>query len=58
MNMASKNKKYNLLIAAFNGAAIYLILHFGGIYKWWAFGLLIGAEALLYYLFIKKIKKQ
>ena len=56
--MASKNKKYNLLIAAFNGAAIYLILHFGGIYKWWAFGLLIGAEALLYYLFIKKIKKQ
>ena len=49
-------KKYNLLIAGFNGIAIYLILHYGGTSKWIILSLFTGSELLLWYFFVRNKK--
>ena len=59
MNMVSKNKKYigagiGAGIAAVGSGIVYLIMHYGGTYKWWILGLYVIISFLAYHLYISR----
>ena len=55
MNMASKNKKYiGAAIAGIGSGIVYLIMHYGGAYKWWILGLYVVIAFLACYFFISR----
>ena len=55
MNMVSKNKKYiGAAIAGIGSGIVYLIMHYGGTYKWWILGLYIVFAFLACYFFITR----
>ena len=55
MNMVSKNKKYIVAaIAAIGSGIVYLIMHYGGTYKWWILGLYVVIAFLAYHLYISR----
>ncbi len=55
MNMVSKNKKYiGAGIAGIGSGIVYLIMHYGGTYKWWILGLYVVICFLACYFFISR----
>ncbi len=55
MNMVSKNKKYiGAAIAGIGSGIVYLIMHYGGTYKWWILGLYVVIGFLACYFFISR----
>ena len=55
MNMVSKNKKYiGAAIAGIGSGIVYLIMHYGGTYKWWILGLYAVIGFLACFFYIKK----
>ena len=43
-------KKSNSILAAAISGCVYLILHYGGIYKWWIFIIFLIISFLGYYM--------
>ena len=55
MNMVSKNKKYiGAGIAGIGSGIVYLIMHYGGAYKWWILGLYVVIAFLACYFFMSR----
>ena len=55
MNMVSKNKKYiGAVIAGTGSGIVYLIMHYGGTYKFWVLGLYVVIGFLTCYFFISR----
>ena len=53
--MVSKNKKYiGAAIAGIGSGIVYLIMHYGGTYKWWILGLYVVIGFLACYFFISR----
>ena len=53
--MESKNKKYiGAAIAGIGSGIVYLIMHYGGAYKWWILGLYVVIAFLACYFFISR----
>jgi len=53
--MVSKNKKYiGAAIAGIGSGIVYLIMHYGGTYKFWVLGLYVVIGFLTCYFFISR----
>tara|TARA_B100000941_G_scaffold67091_1_gene44846 strand:- start:110 stop:271 length:162 start_codon:yes stop_codon:yes gene_type:complete len=53
--MVSKNKTYiGAAIAGIGSGIAYLIMHYGGTYKWWILGLYAVIGFLACFFYIKK----
>ena len=53
--MVPKNKKYiGAAIAGIGSGIVYLIMHYGGAYKWWILGLYVVIAFLACYFFISR----
>ena len=50
-------KKYNPIIVALNGGAVFLILNYGGVYKWGVLTIFTLIQLFIYYFFYSKNKK-